>query len=211
MRTTIHMLPIIAVWAAALFGSACSSKLVVRDDGKALPGLPVRSEAPYVEIYALHAHSKGAVCAPALKYRHVYLPEDRIYYLDVEPKPFAKSALTVKYTERGTVNEVAFNTEPSADAVEATTTMASTLLPFLGVAKVGASEQSLGAAKSGGSASKERGLVPDQTTTRLACDTGELPLALWPRKEVEQSGELARRSLALLKELQTPNGRSLEP
>jgi hypothetical protein len=155
----------------ALSATGCTSKLVLSD--KVASGLPLPTAVSYVEFYAQDKHSKGVPCNATLGLRHLSLPGETKLFVNVEPETFAKTGLVVKYSERGIVSEVAFNTEPSSDGIEAATGAATSLLPFLGL---------LPAVRAPAPAVAPANLElrEDAADTRVACDAGEVPLRLIP-------------------------------
>lgn len=150
--------------------AACSSKLVIKND--ATSGIPFPTAVAYVEFFAKDKHSKGGKCDAVLSLRHLSLPGDTKTYVNIEADTFAKAGLVVKYSERGLVSELAFNTEPSADAIEAATGAATALLPFLGV--LPATRTVAPPAPAGAAA------VPADAAPEVACDAGDVPLRLIP-------------------------------
>lgn len=169
----IQLRSIVVSTLIAFSASACTSKLVLETDQTS--GLPLPSAVPYVEFYAQDKHSKGAPCSATLGLRHLSLPGETKIFVNVEPETFAKTGLVVKYSERGTVSEVAFNTEPSSDGIEAATGAATSLLPFLGLLPaVRAPAPAVAVAP----ANLE--LREDAADNRVACDAGEVPLRLIP-------------------------------
>lgn len=162
---------VVASALIAISSSACTSKLVLGTNQTS--GLPLPTVVSYVEFYAQDKHSKGLPCSATLGLRHLSLPGETTVYVNVKPETFAKTGLVVKYSERGIVSEIAFNTEPSSDGIEAATGAASSLLPFLGL---------LPAVRTPAPAVAPANLelAEDTRDTRVACDAGEVPLRLIP-------------------------------
>lgn len=164
----------------ALFGCAgCASTLnvstVVTD------GLPLPEAVPYVEFLAKDTHSKGGKCAPVLEARHIALPGKPVY-VNVGGGTFAKAGLVVKYSDRGMVTEVSFNSELSADAIAAATGAATALLPFVGILP--------GTRASAAAAAPMAPMGEAGTTQRIACDSGAVPLRLVPLSDYLEPSKL---------------------
>lgn len=145
---------LVAVVAASLLLTfalgACSSRLVVQErfqedaecsKDRTAPctgyrltaGIPVYQQRPAIEYFVLKAHSKLEQCRPVVRARRTLAAVGNPQYLSIDSMPFATASLTVKYTASGAVEQIAFNTEPSGEAVDAATSALSTLLPFVGI------------------------------------------------------------------------------
>jgi len=126
----------LAALSTALFASGCASQLVVHDStGRELPGFPVPTAVSFQETGEFTQLSKGGPCSRVSFVRDVTLPVGPPVYVNVSAAQFAKTALALKFTSAGTIQELSMNTEPSGQEVlKAATEAFKTVAPLVGSA-----------------------------------------------------------------------------
>jgi hypothetical protein len=182
--------------------TACASNLVVTEEfptgEDAKGGLPIHQRVPAIEFFLLNSHSKETECRPLVQARRTMLPIGEPLYVNVDPEYFATASLTVKYASDGGVQEIAFGTEPSGDAIEAATTALSTLLPFVGVTSSAPAEP----AEAGPGDEKGGEGAP---TARPLCDSGEISLNAVPVGELGAE-QILNEAERLMQEIDNDQG-----
>jgi hypothetical protein len=166
----------ILLCASAIILTGCASSLTVKDaNNNALPGIPIRTPSAFVVSGKLLAHSTNVACQPTNFRRLQAISDGPVAFLNVKSSWFSKAGLTVKMGDNG-ATEIAFNTEPIADALRAATSAATTAAPYLGIFPVDRSVQGTDRAGSNTGTSTA-------TATPIPCNTSDLIETVVPLKD----------------------------
>lgn len=144
------------------------------EQGKDLPGLPVRLPEPFIALGYLMQHTGKdvAACKPVATVQSLSLPSRQIVYLRPETAIFAKTAFTAEFSAEGALTRISFNSEPAgADNIKAVTELAKTAAGLVG----------LGAGAKIAAAGDDKG---KKVVAELPCNSGAVVMLYAPLQDV---------------------------
>ena len=146
------------------------------EQGKALPGLPVRLPEPFIALGYLmqHTSKEVAACKLVATVQSLSLPSRQLVYLQPQTAIFAKTAFSAEFSPEGALTKISFNSEPAgADNIKAVTELAKTAAGLVGL---GAGAK---LAVAPGEENKEKKVVAE-----LPCNSGAVVMLYAPLQDV---------------------------
>lgn len=163
----IHRTPVLILTGLSL--SSCASQLVVSNApstaNSEIAGIPVARPMTVIEQSFLTEHSSESSCKRVSSERFVSIAGPETYYVSLDAAQFGGSEFELKLNENGTLASVSINSEPApTEAASALGTLASEVLPALGIGRA-----SIAATVDGSGETRNSALKPCDKGKRIVC------------------------------------------